>query len=111
MSSILYGANGTVIPSTYINIDESDVFGKIVKDGNDVVRYYLKRTISGHENGRLLNPLSMWHTAGMEKGYDARHGRKTCEFSPVTKTCFELYMKFLSTKNLAYLRNAEREVQ
>lgn len=111
MNSILYGADGQLIPSTNINANDSDVFGKIVKDSNDITRYFLKRITGGQENGRLLNPQSMWHTAGIEKAYDKRHGRKTCEFSQVTKTCFELYMKFLSSKNIAYLRNAEREIQ
>lgn len=73
--------------------------------------FLIKRGRSGTTASFLLNPNNMWHAEGSENSFDKRTGRNVYELTKVTKDCFDYYIKFLQTKNLAYLRNAEREIQ
>lgn len=75
------------------------------------VTYYVKRCTTGMDAGHLLNPNSIWHKGGETKAFDARTGRNYYRYEKVNENCFKLYLRFLETKNPAYLRNAEREIQ
>lgn len=86
--------------------DEFAVFAKSTEK-----EFYVKKGKSGPESSHFLNPNGMWFTDGSERGFDKRSGRNVFEFTKVTKAAFDYYLKFLQTKNPAYLRNAEREVQ
>ena len=60
--------------------------------------------------GLLLNPNSIYHVEGEEKSYNRRKGVHSYAFKKVTKECYDLYLRFLQTKNPAFLRNAERRL-
>lgn len=71
------------------------------KDGSRVVKYYIKRGLQG----RLFNPMSLY---GDIKTHKKRTGQNEFQYFEVNKNAFHLYLKFLQTKNLSFLRNAER---
>lgn len=73
--------------------------------------YFVKRCTTGMDAGHLFNPNSIWNKGGETKAFDTRSGRSVYRYEKVTKTCFDLYLRFLFSKNPAYLRNAEREIQ
>ncbi len=109
--TISYNKDG--IPTNTEN--DNSVFAKhsVRKTKEDITikEYLVKKGTVGADAGHLLNPNSIWFIDGQETSFDKRSGRKVFEFSKVTKSCFDFYLKFLQTKNPAYLRNAEREVQ
>ena len=47
---------------------------------------------------------------GKANKFVAKLGKKEFEFKEVNYKIFEMYIKFLSTKNIAWLNNAEREL-
>lgn len=59
------------------------------------------------ENGKLFNPYGLF-SEGMEK--KQRVGRPTWKFRSVSRAIFNNYVRFLSTRNETFLRNAEREM-
>jgi len=77
------------------------------------IRYYIKRD----NNGKLFNPLAITGNSNHQKdkkcttttnrtdGTIMQSGR----FVEVNKNIFLMYLKFLRTKNQAWLFNAERE--
>ncbi len=65
-------------------------------------KYYIKRG----PRGTLLNPLDMYDEGKYTK---VAHGLSNVKYSEVNKKAFMHYITFLKTKNLAHLRNAERE--
>jgi len=84
---------------------EEQACAKQVKNNNGSERYFIKKAA----NGQLFDQNNLWHVPGTENAFDKRRGRNIYEFTQVNKECFEFYLKFLQTKNPAYLRNAERE--
>lgn len=58
---------------------------------------------------RLLNPMGLF-SEGNENKFLARFGKNEWVFKDVNANVFDMYVKFLSTKNLAWLNNAEREM-
>ena len=86
--------------------DNENVFAKKIlrKDGS--VRYMVKIS----SNGKLYNPLSIY---GMEpdKSFLNRVCRSNKKFKEVNSKAFDWYLKFLTTKNMAWLNNAEREME
>lgn len=59
--------------------------------------------------GRVYNPMGLFDE-GKGNKFVAKLGKKEFEFQEVNYKIFEMYVKFLSTKNLAWLNNAEREL-
>ena len=59
------------------------------------------------ENGRLFNPYGLY-SEGMET--KQRVGRPTWKFVTTNENNFKNYVKFLTTKNEIFLKNAEREI-
>lgn len=59
--------------------------------------------------GRVYNPMGLFDE-GKGNKFVAKLGKKEFEFTEVNYKIFEMYVKFLSTKNLAWLNNAEREL-
>lgn len=75
---------------------------KIVRDDSSV-RYSIKLS----KDGRLYNPLSLY---GEEKKYTLYDNNPNAtKFKDVNFKCFDHYLNFLKTKNIAYFINAERE--
>ena len=59
------------------------------------------------QNGRLFNPYGLY-SEGMET--KQRVGRPTWKFITTNESNFRNYVKFLTTKNEVFLKNAEREI-
>ena len=83
--------------------DRPNAFAKKVSINGGQWRYSVRRS----SNGRMLNPI------GQDEGRHNKElhhaGRKELEFHSVNARAFKFYLAFLRTKNLANLRNAERE--
>lgn len=71
--------------------------------------YYIKFAIAGSGIGRMLNLNGMYYREGDENKYEKDLARKTYEFKPVNQRTFDLYIKFLQSKNEKYILEAERE--
>lgn len=59
--------------------------------------------------GKIYNPMGMFSEGKSEK-FVAKIGRKEYNFKQVNQQIFDMYVNFLSTKNIAWLNNAEREM-
>lgn len=68
-------------------------------------KYYIKTG----SYGKIYNPMGMF-AEGKANKFVAKLGKKEFEFKEVNYKIFEMYIKFLSTKNIAWLNNAEREL-
>ncbi len=82
-----------------------DVLAKSVTLGSNT-RYFLK--LGSH--GKIYNPIGMY-SEGTSNKFLSKIGKKAWEFKSVSPRVFELYTNFLKTKNIAWLRNAEREME
>lgn len=91
--------------------------GELVEPSNPEslakTRLYSKRTIyfvkvvnSGGDAGHFANPVSLSHNNSDFKSID-RYGRNKYDYKVVSKKVFDLYVKFLETRNKAWLKNAE----
>lgn len=74
---------------------------------DDRTLWYVKITNSGGDAGHLANPVSLNHAKTDYTKVD-RNSKKRYDYKQVSKEVFELYHKFLETRNVAWLRNAER---
>ena len=84
--------------------DDSSAYAKTVRINNKTV-YYVKQD----KYGNLYNPSGMYSEGNASK--ELRHaGRPNWVFRDVEKKVFDYYLKFLETKNEAWLTNAEREL-
>ena len=70
---------------------------------NDKQIHYVKQD----RYGNLFNPQGMYSERNQSQN---TRFSKTWSFKTVTPKSFELYLKFLETKNEAWLSNAEREL-
>ena len=68
-------------------------------------RYYIK--IGRH--GKVFNPIGLY-SEGTERKQLRHAGRPEWELKKVPKKAFDFYINFLRTKNIAWLRNSEREL-
>jgi hypothetical protein len=68
-------------------------------------KYYIK--IGAH--GKIFNPMGLF-SEGKNQKFIAKIGKKEFDFKQVNARVFNLYLNFLSTKNIAWLNNAEREL-
>lgn len=85
--------------------DEEKALAKSVSVENNPPRYYIKVGTYG----RIYNPIGLYSEGHSEK-FLAKIGRKQFEYKEVNKKIFDMYISFLTTKNLAWLNNAEREM-
>lgn len=88
------------------NLDDGKIMAKkIVRDDNSV-RFSIKM----NNNGKAYNPISLY---GAEKssGFLERVCKNNDKFRDISSKAFDLYVKFLKTKNVAWLHNAEREME
>jgi|TARA_R110002020_G_scaffold264880_3_gene479661 hypothetical protein len=83
--------------------DDYNAFAKKMLIGKRT-KYYVKRG----RHGKLFNPMGMYSEGTAKK--QLRHaGRPEWEYKETTKEVFSKYIKFLKTRNIAWLNNAERE--
>lgn len=87
------------------NNENEFVVAKTIQNNNNPLRYYVK--VGTH--GKLYNPIGMF-SEGNNNKFLAKIGRKEWEFKEVNQQIFDLYINFLTTKNIAWLNNAEREM-
>ena len=85
--------------------DEEKALAKSVCIDNRSPRYYIKVGTYG----KIYNPIGLYSEGHSEK-FLAKIGRKQFEYKEVNKKIFDMYINFLTTKNLAWLNNAEREL-
>ena len=78
---------------------------KIYYSSNNDPKYFIKVGTYG----KIFNPIGMY-SEGQNNKFLAKIGRKQFEFKEVNLRVFDLYLKFLTSKNLAWLNNAEREM-
>jgi len=87
-----------------LNLESDEVFAKraLRKDGS------IKYSIRLSNTGKLYNPVSI---LGQEinNSFLNRVCRSNSKFKEVNEKTFNWYVKFLKTKNIAWLNNAERE--
>lgn len=85
--------------------DNENVYAKkIIREDNSI-----KYSVKTDTKGKLFNPMSIY---GQEQSNNFLD--KTCKdskFRTVNFKTFEMYIKFLNTKNLSWLYNAEREAE
>lgn len=74
---------------------------KITKNGSS--KFYIKVGTYG----KIFNPMGLF-SEGKNSKFIAKIGKKEFEFKEVNQKTFDLYLNFLSTKNIAWLNNAER---
>jgi len=86
-----------------INQEVPDAYAKSIV-GNSKTKFFVKRG----RYGKLYNPIGLYSEGTANK--QLRHaGRPEWEFRQETEEVFNFYIKFLKTKNSAWLHNAERE--
>lgn len=78
---------------------------KIIRKDNSY-KYLIKLS----NNSKLFNPLSIYGIE-QDKSFLNRVCRSNKKFKEVNQKAFEWYLKFLRTKNIAWLNNAEREIE
>ena len=72
---------------------------------NQTQKFYIKTGTYG----RIYNPMGLFSEGKSDK-FVAKIGKKEYDFQEVNFKIFEMYLNFLSTKNIAWLNNAEREL-
>lgn len=71
----------------------------------DRTKYYVKRG----SDGRIFNPIGLFSEGTSTK--QIKHaGKGVWNFKEIKADVFDLYINFLLTKNVSYLKNAEREL-
>lgn len=81
------------------------VFAKKFQRDDGTIKYSLKLD----NNGKIYNPISIYGTSKTSSFLD-RVCRSQNKFKEVNQKAFDMYLKFLKTKNIAWLHNTEREV-
>jgi len=81
-----------------------EILAKKILRSNNTYKYMIKKDT----NGKLFNPISIYGQE-QDKTFLDRVCRSNSKFIEVNQKTFDYYVQFLSTKNLAYLNNAERE--
>jgi hypothetical protein len=84
---------------------EAESLAKAISIDNKPTKYYIK--FGAH--GKIYNPIGMY-SEGRDKKFLSKIGRKEFEFKEVNQKIFDLYVNFLTTKNTAWLSNAQREI-
>lgn len=88
------------------SVEDNEVYAKLLqkKDGT------YKHMIRTSADGKLYNPMSIY---GQEKTNDFldRICKSNDKFKTVNEKAFNWYVQFLSTKNLGWFHNAEREIE
>jgi hypothetical protein len=104
--------NAEEYPMVDINaLDEgTDIFAlpdayAIRVDTGTRIRYYVKRG----KYGKLFNPIGLY-SEGTQRKQHRHAGKPAWEFKEATQKVFTYYIKFLRSRNAAWLNNAEREV-
>ncbi len=93
--------------SNYIvnNDNKNTVFAKRTYDPNGKQKFYIRLANSGN----IYNPISVYGEEKTNTFLD-RVCKDTIRYREVNKKAFDMYLKFLGSKNIAWLHNTEREI-
>lgn len=69
------------------------------------IQYYVKVGLYG----KIYNPIGLY-SEGKSNKFLSKVGKQEYNFVKVNSKVFDMYLKFLKTKNIAWLNNAEREM-
>jgi len=83
---------------------------KIFAQKNILENGTTKYTIKLSNNNKLYNPASIYGSEESRTFLD-RICRSNKKFKEVNEKAFKWYIKFLNTKNVSWLHNAEREIE
>lgn len=88
--------------------DDDKVYAKKVQRSDSSLKYLIRLDPSA----KLFNPLSIYDQTDKRQVTEFLNTvcRTNKRFREVNHKTFELYLKFLSTKNTSWLHNAEREI-
>lgn len=89
-----------------INNNNKNVLAKSIEYASGNTKFFLKLG----DHGKIYNPIGLY-SEGTSNKFISKIGRKAWEFTEVSPKVFDLYINFLRTKNIAWLRNAEREME
>ena len=89
-----------------VNSEQNALAKKIVNTTNNTSRFFIK--VGAY--GRPYNPIGMY-SEGQSNKFLAKAGKPEYSFKEVNEKTFSFYVNFLSTKNIAWLSNTERELQ
>jgi hypothetical protein len=84
--------------------DSTSILAKTIA-GTNKTKYFVKVGTYG----KLFNPMGMF-SEGKHNNFLSKIGRKEWEFKEVNAKIFDMYINFLSSKNVAWLNNAQREL-
>lgn len=84
--------------------ENENAFAKKVVS-NTKTRYYIKTGVYG----KIYNPIGLY-SEGTSAKFLAKTGKPAWQFKEVNSKIFDMYVSFLRTKNIAWLNNAEREM-
>lgn len=102
----ILGSHEYLDKSNKPRIDNEDkALAKCVHVGDKPARFYIKVGTYG----KIYNPIGLYSEGKSEK-FLAKIGRKQFEYKEVNQKVFDMYVTFLTTKNIAWLNNAEREL-
>lgn len=85
---------------------DKNIFAKKILRHNNSIKYMIKL----NAGGKLTNPASIYGFE-KEKTFLDKVCRSNSKFKEVNNKVFELYLKFLQSKNTSWLYNAEREAE
>lgn len=90
------------------NTDDDKVYAKKVQRADASFKYLIRLD----PTAKLFNPLSIYDETDKRQITEFLNSvcRTNKRFKEVNFKTFELYLKFLSTKNTSWLYNAEREI-
>lgn len=87
-----------------VSDNESNSMAKsIIKNNKE--RFFIKTS----NYGKLFNPLGMY-SEGKQKKFLSKIGKSEFNFKEVNMKVFNMYINFLSSRNAAWLNNAQREL-
>jgi transcriptional regulator of NAD metabolism len=88
------------------NSENKHTVAKSVTVNNNPTRYYIK--IGAY--GKIYNPIGLY-SEGKNTKFLSKIGKKEFEYTEVNQSVFDMYINFLTSKNIAWLNNAERELR
>lgn len=87
------------------NREDTSVCAKIINRIDTSKKYMIKLDRSG----KFLNPFSVYDESRAHQTFLDSVCRTDHKFKEVSEKAFQFYIKFLATKNMSLLNNAERE--
>ena len=105
-------SRGHVVFSSPDQIDpgHNECYAKLVLIKRNEDDYYSKYFIKTGVDGQIFNPWGMY-SEGTQGEFNKVLGKPKWDFTEVTEKCFEFYVKFLQSRNNAWLNNSEREIR